>query len=79
MYNKLLKLKETGSIRLEYCCEECGYMVYKPVIGEDISVYLDRWDDYLNLDCPFCRGKTMILAGLYSEEEWVALHKYAEG
>ena len=79
MYNKLLKLKETDSVRLEYQCEECGYIIYKPVTGEDISIYLDNWHDYLTLNCPFCVRKTMSLSDLFSEEEWVALHKYAEG
>lgn len=79
MYNKLLKLKETGSVRLEYQCEECACIVHKPLMGEDISLYLDKWDDYLTLNCPFCGGKTMVMSDLFSEEEWMALHKYAEG
>jgi len=79
MYNKLLSLKDTESVRLEYQCEECWYIVHKPLMGEDISLYLDRWNDYLTLNCPSCGEKTMIMSGLFSEEEWVVLHKYAEG
>lgn len=79
MYNKLLKLKETGSVRLEYQCKECGYILYKPLIGDDFISYIEKWNDCLTFICPSCTEKSMNLSDLWSEEEWISLHKYPEG
>jgi predicted RNA-binding Zn-ribbon protein involved in translation (DUF1610 family) len=79
MYNKLLKLKETGSARLEYKCDQCGYILYKPLIGDDLIFYIEKWNDCLIFICPSCTEKSMNLSDLWSEEEWISLHKYSEG
>jgi hypothetical protein len=79
MYNKLLEIKQDGIARVEYQCKECGYMLYKPVMGEDFLSYLEKWDNYLVLNCPCCDEKSMNLVDLWSEKEWLKIHKYAEG
>ena len=79
MYKKLSALKPSGAARLEYQCRECGYEIYKPLMGDDIELYLKNWNDYLLLTCPSCSTKTMDIAEIWSEEEWVKSHKYAEG
>ncbi|HPZ09918.1 MAG TPA: hypothetical protein PL110_17635 [Candidatus Eremiobacteraeota bacterium] len=79
MYNKLSKLKKEDSARLEYGCKECGYILYKPLMGDDIDKCLFSWDIYILLSCPSCSEKTLELYNVWSEDEWSREHKYAEG
>jgi len=76
---KLSKLKKSGRARLEYQCSDCGYIFYRPLIGEDIDVCLKDWDTYSMIICPSCSTRTLELIALWSEKEWIKEHKYSEG
>lgn len=77
IFKKLQELKDNDIIKSVYQCKECGYIINKPIMKEEINLYLENPDKYKIFHCHNCSEKTMEIIEVWSEEDWLKTNKYA--
>ena len=67
---KLKKFKKYDFIKVEYCCEDCGYIVYRTLWRNEIKHLIKNKEDFEPILCPVCEEEKMIINGIISEKEF---------
>ena len=78
-FDKLKKLKNKSPLRVEYLCDNCGYMIYRTLYRDDIQNFLEEKSGFFILSCPFCYEQKMKILEIWEESMWIKNHKYSEG
>ncbi len=70
IFKKLKKLKRYNFIKLEYCCEDCGNIVYRTLEKPEIAHLIDNIRDFEPLLCSVCGEENLIINDITTEKQF---------
>lgn len=69
-------LRTCSSIKAEYQCEQCSYMVFRSITQPEMDVILRDHGIIEPLYCPTCDKESVKIIEVSSEEDWYRKYPY---